>query len=133
MTDETIEILSGMPDGLCQLEIGIQSFNNKTLDAVNRKCNSEKLVANIRKLVALKNMHIHIDLIAGLPYEDMESFKESFNKAFSLKATMLQLGFLKMLHGSEIRDKSDSYAFHNMTDVQYSLECTVLSFPFFFQ
>ena len=109
LTDETIKILSEMPDGLCQLEIGIQSFNKKTLDEVNRKCNTEKLVSNIRKLVALKNMHIHIDLIAGLPYEDMESFKESFNKAFSLKTTMLQLGFLKMLHGSEIRDKSDRY------------------------
>ncbi len=103
LKDSTIEILSSMPSGLCQLEIGIQSFNQKTLTKINRKSDLIKLCENIKKLVSFRNMHIHIDLIAGLPYEDIKSFKNSFNKAFALKADMLQLGFLKMLHGAEMR------------------------------
>ncbi len=103
LKDSTIEILSEMPEGLCQLEIGIQSFNEKTLRAINRKSDLIKLCENIKKLVSLRNMHIHTDLIAGLPFEDIKSFKNSFNKAFELKTDMLQLGFLKMLYGAEMR------------------------------
>ncbi len=105
--DETIEILKEAPQGAIQLEIGIQSFNEKTLEAINRKRNQEKLIENTKKLIALGNMHIHIDLIAGLPYEDFDSFGNSFNKAYELNANMLQLGFLKVLHGSDLKNSKE--------------------------
>ena len=106
---ESITILNSAPKGSMQLEIGLQSFNEKTLCAVNRKTNTEKLKANIRKLVAPQNIHIHIDLIAGLPYEDLDSFIESFNIAYSLAPNMLQLGFLKLLHGAAMREEPEKY------------------------
>lgn len=106
---ESLEVLSQMPCGSIQLEIGLQSFNGKTLKAVNRKTDTERLCRNIAKLVAFGNMHIHIDLIAGLPHEDFESFKHSFNRAFALSANMLQVGFLKLLHGADMREKPAQY------------------------
>ena len=109
LKESTMEILASMPSGLCQLEIGIQSFNEKTLNAINRKSDLVKLSENIKRLVSLGNMHIHTDLIAGLPFEDIKSFKNSFNKAFALKSDMLQLGFLKMLYGAEMRRNEDSF------------------------
>ncbi len=87
----------------------MQTFNEKTLKEINRKTDTVKLIGNIKKLVSFKNMHIHIDLIAGLPYEDLSSFKNSFNIGYSLKADMLQLGFLKLLHGAEMRENSQKY------------------------
>ena len=109
LDDEAINLLSTAPKGLIQLEIGVQSFNPKTLEAINRKTDVEKLKNNIKKLVALRNMHIHIDLIAGLPYEDLESFRDSFNIAYSLNADMLQLGFLKLLYGAPMRENPEKY------------------------
>lgn len=105
--DETIDILRRAPLGVIQLEIGIQSFNEKTLASINRIRNQEKLIENIKKLISLKNMHVHIDLIAGLPYETFESFKEGFNRAYALKANMLQFGFLKILHGSNLENSEE--------------------------
>ncbi len=105
----TINILKDAPVGLFQLEIGMQSFNEKTLKEINRKTDTKKLIDNINKLVAFKNMHIHIDLIAGLPFEDLQSFKKSFNIGYSLKADMLQLGFLKLLHGADMRENKEKY------------------------
>ena len=109
LKDSTLEILESMPYGAVQLEIGIQSFNEETLKKINRKTNTEKLIQNIRKLISFNNMHIHIDLIAGLTGEDFESFKSSFNTAYSLGAHMLQLGFLKLLHGADMREDSEKY------------------------
>ncbi len=109
LKDSTLEILESMPYGAVQLEIGMQSFNEETLKKINRKTNTEKLIQNIRKLVSFNNMHIHIDLIAGLTGEDFESFKSSFNTAYSLGAHMLQLGFLKLLHGADMREDSEKY------------------------
>ncbi len=109
LKESTIELLSTMPPGLCQLEIGIQSFNKDTLNAINRKSDLEKLCENIKRLISFRNMHIHTDLIAGLPFEDIKSFKNSFNQAFLLKTDMLQLGFLKMLHGTEMRENEDKF------------------------
>ena len=105
--DETIFVLSKAPAGAIQVEIGLQSFNVKTLEAINRKTKIERLYSNISKIVSLGNIHTHIDLIAGLPYEDIDSFENSFNRALSLEPHMLQLGFLKLLYGSELREKSD--------------------------
>lgn len=109
LDDETIEILSDAPDGLIQLEIGMQSFNENTLAYINRRTDTDRLKSNIRRLTEKGNIHIHIDLIAGLPYEDISSFKESFDTGFSLGADMLQMGFLKLLHGADMREDSERY------------------------
>lgn len=106
---ETISILSCMPVGAVRLEIGLQSFNEATLSCVNRKTNTRLLQENICALTQNNNIHIHIDLIAGLPYEDLESFKNSFNIAYSLRPHMLQLGFLKLLHGAAMREEQERF------------------------
>ena len=109
LRDSTLEILSSMPYGAVQLEIGMQSFNEAVLKTINRKTNTKKLIENIKKLIGYGNMHIHIDLIAGLTGEDLESFKNSFNIGYSLKAHMLQMGFLKLLYGADMRENRDKY------------------------
>lgn len=109
LKDSTLEILSSMPCGAVQLEIGMQSFNEDTLKIINRKTDMKKLIENIRKLISFNNMHIHIDLIAGLTGEDIESFRNGFNTAYSLRAHMLQLGFLKLLYGADMRENSEKY------------------------
>ena len=109
LKESTLEIISSMPCGSVQLEIGMQSFNEETLRIINRKTNTKKLIENIKKLISFGNMHIHIDLIAGLTGENLESFIQSFNTAYSLNAHMLQLGFLKLLHGADMRENTDKY------------------------
>ena len=109
LREETFALLAQMPPGAVQLEIGMQSFCEKTLEAVRRKTNTEILQANIRRLVSMGNMHIHIDLIAGLPYESLAIFAQSFNKGYALRAQMLQIGFLKLLHGSTMRSLPQEY------------------------
>ncbi len=109
LKENTFELLNSAPTGLFQLEIGMQSFNEKTLKAINRKTNTEKLKTNIKRLIEFNNMHIHIDLIAGLTGEDFDSFKKSFNTGYNLKAHMLQMGFLKLLYGSDMREQPDKY------------------------
>ncbi len=109
LKESTLEILSSMPYGAVQLEIGMQSFNEDVLKNINRKTNTKKLIENIRKLINFNNMHIHIDLIAGLTGEDFESFRNSFNIGYELKAHMLQMGFLKLLHGADMRENSEKY------------------------
>lgn len=109
LEDETIRLLASAPVGSMQMEIGLQSFNSRTLSAINRKTNTERLKQNIQRLVSGGNMHIHIDLIAGLPYEDWNSFAQSFNTAYELKPNMLQLGFLKLLYGAPMREHPEQY------------------------
>ncbi len=109
LTEETFRLLEMAPKGLFQLEIGMQSFNEETLKYINRKTDSQKLINNINRLVAMGNMHIHIDLIAGLSFEDLSSFERSFNTGYSLKSDMLQMGFLKLLHGAEMRENKEKY------------------------
>ena len=98
LADEAYEILASMPEGSIQFEIGIQSTNAQTLQAVGRPAHTDVLEEKIRRIPA--SIHTHVDLIAGLPFENLESFERSFNFAFSLNAGMLQLGFLKILSGS---------------------------------
>ena len=105
----TMEILAKAPKGVFQLEIGMQSFNEETLKAINRKTDTKKLVENIKKLISFGNMHIHIDLIAGLTGEDIKSFERSFDIGYSLKANMLQMGFLKLLYGADMRENKEKY------------------------
>ena len=109
LREETFALFEKAPLGAFQLEIGMQSFCAKTLTAIRRKTDVEVLKNNIVRLVAMQNMHIHIDLIAGLPYEDLATFGESFNIGYALGANMLQLGFLKLLHGAAMREEPQIY------------------------
>lgn len=109
LDEKTLTLLKRAPPGLIQMEIGLQSFNAKTLAAINRKTNTERLKDNIKKLLSKENIHVHIDLIAGLPFEDISSFARSFNTAYELRPHMLQLGFLKLLHGAAMRENPDKY------------------------
>lgn len=109
--EEMICILSKAPVGLIQFEVGIQTTNNKTLLAVNRKTRLNEVFYNVQKLNSLKNIHLHLDLIVGLPYEDYESFRQSFNDVYGLAPQQLQMGFLKLLKGSRIRNDSDKYGY----------------------
>ncbi len=109
LKESTMEILSKAPKGVFQLEIGMQSFNEDTLRAINRKTDTKKLIENIKKLISFGNMHIHIDLIAGLTGEDIKSFERSFDIGYSLKANMLQMGFLKLLYGADMRENKEKY------------------------
>lgn len=124
LKEETLQILENAPAGLFQLEIGMQSFNEKTLEYINRKTNSQKLKENIKRLVSFGNMHIHIDLIAGLPYENLESFKDSFNIGYKLKANMLQMGFLKLLYGAEMRENQEKYPCEFSSNPPYEVTST---------
>ena len=103
----TVEVLRKAPKGLFQFEIGLQSFNQNTLRAINRRCDADLLCNNVRKILELENIHVHIDLIVGLPYEDMNSLEISFNRAHSLSPHMLQIGFLKLLYGTELRGREE--------------------------
>jgi len=112
--DHMFSILDTAPPGRIQFEIGIQSFHEPTLNAISRKTDINEAVKNIRKLVDMQNIHVHIDLIAGLPYESLNDFICGFNRAYSLSAGTLQLGFLKLLHGSILREQANDF------DIEYS-------------
>lgn len=122
--DSFIEEISRSPAGLFQLEIGIQSMNAETLKAIGRKSDMDKLFESIKKLVALRNCHIHTDLIAGLPHETLQSFIHGFNKSYELKSDMLQLGFLKLLHGSPLRDNGESFPCSFSSEPPYEIIST---------
>ena len=109
--DEMLQLLWEVPEGIIQLEIGIQTINTVTLSEINRKTHINKVFDNINKLRSKDNIHIHLDLIAGLPYEDYSSFKNSFNNVYVLEPHQLQLGFLKMLKGSFIRTQSEKHEY----------------------
>ena len=101
--EQTLTLLAAAPPGRIQIELGIQSFNKRALEAVSRRSDLAKAEDNIRILTEMRNIHVHVSLIAGLPYETLSSFKNTFNRAHALNPHMLQLGFLKLLHGSRLR------------------------------
>ncbi len=109
LTTEQIEVLASLRAGLVQLEIGIQSTNVETLEAVHRKTELSVLKEKIALLRENENVHIHLDLIAGLPYEDMTSFIQSFNDVYEMKPHQLQLGFLKVLSGSPMEQMTKEH------------------------
>ncbi len=108
LDDESIDILSKMPKGKIQLEIGIQSTSRATLEACKRGSNISLVLENTGRLFKNGNIHIHCDLIAGLPYESYNRFVESYDEVHS-RCDMLQLGFLKLLPGSSLRTDSERY------------------------
>lgn len=105
MSDRFYETLKKLPEDMIQFEIGLQSINPKTLKAIQRHNDLERIKEHSQKIKNLGTIHQHIDLIAGLPYEDFESFKESFNYLYDFKIEKIQLGFLKMLKGSLVRSQ----------------------------
>lgn len=109
--DETIDILSNVKKGTLQFEIGVQTTNPHTMKAIDRNISFDKLSRAVTKLLKPGNIHIHLDLIAGLPHEDLTSFKNSFNEVISLRPHVLQLGFLKLLKGSKIRLHEHKYGY----------------------
>jgi len=103
--EEMVDVLRKARKGLFQFEIGVQSTNEKALEACNRSSDFIKLAANVQLIRELGNIHLHLDLIAGLPYEDYDSFRKSFNDVYELMPHQLQLGFLKLIKGSPIREQ----------------------------
>jgi len=104
-----LELLKDAREALFQFEVGVQSTNMTTLEAVKRKCNFNNLKSIVDKVHSFGNIHQHLDLIAGLPYEDYNSFRNSFNDVYSLNPQQLQLGFLKLLKGSGLRADAEKY------------------------
>lgn len=121
LDDEVMQILSRMPKGRVQLEIGIQSTNEITLQAVSRINNWSKIAEHIQKLLSFHNMHLHVDLIIGLPGEGMASFAKSFNDVYALKTDMLQLGFLKFLKGATMMNLVKKYHYQYMPMAPYEV------------
>ncbi len=110
--DEVIEFLTTVPKDLFQFEIGVQTINDHTMKLIRRKNDLEKLSKNV--LAIKDNIHLHLDLIAGLPKEDFETFKSSFNYVYGLKPEMIQLGFLKILRGTEISGQIEEFDYKYM-------------------
>ena len=112
--EEDFNLLAQAPDGLFQFEIGVQSIHQRTLDAIHRPSDWVRTRSNIERLTAGKNIHIHLDLIAGLPFESIKEIAASFDEIISLKSGHFQLGFLKGLPGTELlAEFSDAKLHHN--------------------
>ena len=109
LQDDLLDMLKNVRKGLFQFEIGVQSTNKQTIKSVNRIDNFDKIKEKVIKIKSFENIHQHLDLIVGLPYEDIVSLKESFNDVMVLRPDNLQLGFLKVLKGSPIKSMVDEY------------------------
>ncbi|MDR1018899.1 MAG: B12-binding domain-containing radical SAM protein [Lachnospiraceae bacterium] len=107
--EEELLLMKKMRPGLIQLEIGVQSTNEKTISEIHRVMDLNKLKENVHQVNSYGNIHQHLDLIAGLPFEDLESFKKSFNEVYDMKPNQLQLGFLKVLSGSYMDEMKKEY------------------------
>lgn len=109
--DKMLEFLSTVKEGLFQFEVGVQTTNPKTIKAIGRTTDFKKLKKVTKKIKSYGNIHQHLDLIAGLPYENYNSFKKSFNDVYDIKPDKIQLGFLKLLKGSELRRDEAKYGY----------------------
>lgn len=124
LTDEEIQLLASMRPGQVQLEIGVQSVNEKTIDEIHRTMNLDRL-KKVTTLVAEQgNIHQHLDLIAGLPWEDFESFRQSFEEVYALKPNQLQMGFLKVLKGSYLYEHREEYGLLYRSSPPYEVLAT---------
>lgn len=109
LTDAELDVLKTMRPGLVQLEIGVQSTNPDTIREIRRTMDLEKLRTKVAAIHSFRNIHQHLDLIAGLPYENYESFTKSFNDLYEMQPDQLQLGFLKVLKGAYMAEQVDEY------------------------
>ena len=119
LDDEDLQILKTCPKELFQFEIGIQSTNPETLKAIHRANNWEKTSNIVHQLMSFGNIHVHVDLIAGLPFEDMLEFEKSFNDIFNLNTDHFQLGFLKVLPGTELAEDKDTFGIESTNTSPY--------------
>lgn len=109
LTEAEFQIFQQMRPGLIQLEIGVQTTNPKTMEAIRRYASFEKISRAVKRIRETGRIHQHLDLIAGLPYEGYESFGRSFDDVYRLRPDQLQLGFLKVLKGSYLYEKAEAY------------------------
>lgn len=121
LNEEELDLLSKMRPGLVQLEIGVQTTNSQTLKEIRRRVDLTPLKEAVAKVHDFGNIHQHLDLIAGLPYEDLESFKRSFKDVYAMKPQQLQLGFLKVLKGSEMYLRKEEYGIVYQTEPMYEV------------
>lgn len=124
LREEELQEMSTMRPGLIQLEIGVQSTNPDTIKAIHRTMDFEKLKGIVDRIQSFGNIHQHLDLIAGLPYEDYDSFRHSFNDVYALKPQQLQLGFLKVLKGSHMMEMCKEYGIVYKTQEPYEVLST---------
>ncbi|WP_308009261.1 B12-binding domain-containing radical SAM protein, partial [uncultured Fusobacterium sp.] len=117
--DETLDFLEIVPSGYFQFEIGVQTVNPDTMKSINRNNVLNKLAHNVRRIN--KNIHLHLDLIAGLPYETYEIFKKSFEYVHDLKPEMIQLGFLKLLKGTQMYNEIEKYEYKYFSKPPYEI------------
>ena len=122
--EEELELMRHMRPGLIQLEIGVQSTNPETIRAIHRTMDLEKLKKSVARVKGYGNIHQHLDLIAGLPYEDYESFRNSFNDVYRMEPDQLQLGFLKVLKGSFMYQEAENYQILYKEKEPYEVLCT---------
>lgn len=118
---EALELLSKVPAGRFQFEIGIQSTHPQTLAASGRHNNWEDIARNVTKLRLFNNIHLHLDLIVGLPFEGLREFRNSFNAAYKLRPDMLQIGFLKLLKGSAMRKIANEHEYSALAVPPYEV------------
>lgn len=119
LSPKVIDFLKTVPQGRFQLEIGVQTTDPKVLKIIGRQDNWKKLAENVSELLAAENMHIHMDLIAGLPSEKLSGFGKSFDDVYALKPDMLQLGFLKVLPGTRMEKEKEKYGLVYMDKPPY--------------
>ncbi len=124
ISKEELELLSKLRPGQVQLEIGVQTTNEQTLEEIHRTTDMDKLKENVAQLREFNNIHLHLDLIAGLPFEDRNSFIQSFNEVYGMKPNDLQLGFLKVLSGSYIGEKAEEYGIAYESNPPYEVLST---------
>jgi radical SAM superfamily enzyme YgiQ (UPF0313 family) len=121
LNEEELSLIEKMRPGLIQLEIGVQSTNEKTIREIRRTMKFDEVARIVNRINAGHNVHQHLDLIAGLPYEDLESFKKSFNDVYHLYPEQLQLGFLKVLKGSYMDKNKESYGLIHKSKPPYEV------------
>ncbi len=120
LNEESFSILARFPKGKIQLEIGLQSTNPETLAASARHIDPQSVIEATRRVHAIGNIHVHLDLIAGLPYETYERFARSFDEAYGM-SDMLQLGFLKLLYGTDLRQRAEEYGYRCLPNPPYTV------------
>ena len=124
LKEEELELMSRMRPGLIQLEIGVQSTNPVTIREIRRTMKFDEVAKIVKRINGYQNIHQHLDLIAGLPYEDYESFRKSFNDVYALQPEQLQLGFLKVLKGSYMEEQKAAYGLLYKSRPPYEVLCT---------
>ena len=120
LNEESFSILERFPKGKIQLEFGLQSTNPETLAEVSRHIDPQSVISSVRRIYGMGNIHVHLDLIAGLPYESYDRFKQSFDDAYG-SCHMLQLGFLKLLYGTKMRERGEEYGYVSQAEPPYTV------------